>query len=228
MSSGPSPSIHYTTLVELRPSPDGGFLSSGGAPEAGGYTLSEAASTGPGDNIGVLGDTPQERVNLIQPDGSAYPKNLFYYGKITNGDAIVSFPADEPSKPAGTQVYLLLTNGTYKFNDEFPASSVSQSSLVLCFGSGTHILTTRGEVTVEDLRIGDTAITASGQPRTITWTGHRTLSADTALPVDKAPVRIAPAPSATDGPPATCSSPPAIPSSSAPMPTDRAACSCRS
>ncbi|MCJ2080523.1 Hint domain-containing protein, partial [Methylobacterium sp. J-090] len=60
----------------------------------------------------------------------------------------------------------------------------------LCFVAGTRILTARGEVAVEDLRVGDSAITASGRRRTVTWTGHRHLGTERPMPADQAPVRI--------------------------------------
>jgi hypothetical protein len=46
---------------------------------------------------------------------------------------------------------------------------------VPCYCRGTHILTERGEVAVEDLRVGDLAVTASGAHRPIVWIGHRAL-----------------------------------------------------
>ncbi len=45
----------------------------------------------------------------------------------------------------------------------------------VCFASGTRITTTRGDVAVEDLAIGDLAVTTSGARRPIIWVGHRTI-----------------------------------------------------
>lgn len=43
----------------------------------------------------------------------------------------------------------------------------------VCFCSGTLIRTTKGDVAVEDLRVGDTVITAYDRRRPIKWIGHR-------------------------------------------------------
>jgi hypothetical protein len=62
---------------------------------------------------------------------------------------------------------------------------------VFCFVTGTKIYTSRGEVAVEDLQVGDLAVTASGLLRPITWIGNRDLDGEgTVLPHDQQPVRI--------------------------------------
>jgi len=43
----------------------------------------------------------------------------------------------------------------------------------VCFASGTRIRTTCGEVAVEDLAVGDLAVTASGDARPVVWIGHQ-------------------------------------------------------
>ncbi|WP_244476417.1 Hint domain-containing protein, partial [Methylobacterium sp. Leaf88] len=152
-----------------------------------GYTLMETASTGSGDNLGVFGDTSNEPITVIQPDGTPYPQSLTYYGKTGTDGTVVRFPTT--GEKAGSYVYILFTNQDgFQYNN--PVSNVDQSPLALCFGSGTRILTTRGEVAVEDLQVGDRAVTASGRPRTITWTGHRDLGAERPLPADQSPIRI--------------------------------------
>lgn len=65
-------------------------------------------------------------------------------------------------------------------------------STQVCYVAGTHILTPSGEQRVEDLRVGDDVMTASGEdlvPRPIKWIGYRRLDlrshprAETAAPI---------------------------------------------
>ena len=69
---------------------------------------------------------------------------------------------------------------------------VSFVSNAICYCSGTLIRTARGDVAVEDLRVGDLAVTASGAHRPIRWLGHRTVDC-TQRPGSRAlwPVRVA-------------------------------------
>ena len=60
-----------------------------------------------------------------------------------------------------------------------------------CYCRGTLILTECGEVAVEDLRVGDHVVTASGDCRPIVWIGHRDLDvARHAFPLEILPVRV--------------------------------------
>ena len=44
-----------------------------------------------------------------------------------------------------------------------------------CFLTGTHILTDKGEITVENLEIGDNVVTAEGKIETVKWIGYQTV-----------------------------------------------------
>ena len=62
----------------------------------------------------------------------------------------------------------------------------------VCYASGTLIRTTRGEIAVENLVVGDIVVTGSGGHRPIRWLGHRTFDCRAhADPTKVWPVRIA-------------------------------------
>ena len=68
---------------------------------------------------------------------------------------------------------------------------VNEGFTAVCYCTGTRIRTTRGDVAVENLAVGDLAITASGGHRPITWIGHRDIDCGAApVPSDAWPVRI--------------------------------------
>lgn len=66
------------------------------------------------------------------------------------------------------------------------------SPSIVCFVSGTLISTSRGEVAVEGLEVGDLAVTSSGEQRSIRWIGHRVIDCSRhPAPASVLPVRIA-------------------------------------
>ena len=85
---------------------------------------------------------------------------------------------------ATVQTTSQLTDGTYSLGGSGPLTITQDTSgtgftigaatsTLVCFVSGTLIATTRGEVAVEDLTVGDLAVTASGEERPIRWIGHK-------------------------------------------------------
>ena len=70
-------------------------------------------------------------------------------------------------------------------------ASIATGEAAACFVSGTHIRTTRGDVAVEHLAVGDIVVTVSGVRRPITWLGHRDYRcAGHSRPQDVLPIRI--------------------------------------
>ncbi len=73
--------------------------------------------------------------------------------------------------------------------DSFP--DPLYSTMVVCFGAGTMILTPRGEVAIEQITIGDLMITADHGPQPVLWIGRRKLDrAMLAAMPELAPIRI--------------------------------------
>ncbi|WP_299723521.1 Hint domain-containing protein [uncultured Tateyamaria sp.] len=80
----------------------------------------------------------------------------------------------------------------YSDNDQFGSGSLTfqgasadnssftqENTGVVCFTSGTAILTPRGDVLIDDLRVGDLVITADNGPQPIRWIGTRQLDHET-------------------------------------------------
>jgi hypothetical protein len=99
-----------------------------------------------------------------------------------NGSDSISYSGAVNSISIGTNSATFNTpSGNYTINF---GSSVNTSDIVVsgnsistsqpvCFTTGTLIRTTRGEVAVEDLAVGDLAVTVSGEARPIKWVGHK-------------------------------------------------------
>ena len=187
MSSGPAPSATYSTFVELTPTDaTASNFRVGNINRTATFTIADG-----GNGNGVLGDAPSEPATITTnpPDFFITPRNYTYWGKTADNGVILRY---SPARSPDGFSYALFANGTsYSAFDIVPSSDFSQESIALCFVSGTRILTTRGAIAVEDLQIGDTAITASSRHRPIIWIGQRHLGSDSRpMPADQAPVRV--------------------------------------
>ncbi len=68
------------------------------------------------------------------------------------------------------------TGEFFHLTDDGHGGTMVTEDNVPCYCRGTMILTDRGEIAVEDLKIGDRLITASGKARPIRWIGTRSYS----------------------------------------------------
>jgi hypothetical protein len=96
-----------------------------------------------------------------------------------SGDTLGGFSftsTDTPAAVFGNSVFYpttpVPTSFVYAAAPESDAGFQFAATATTCFLSGTHILTNQGEVPIEDLKVGDTVVTASGGKRRICWVGH--------------------------------------------------------
>ncbi|AGB72196.1 MULTISPECIES: Hint domain-containing protein [Rhizobium] len=87
-------------------------------------------------------------------------------------------------------------NYTLNFAADFNPSTfvldAATGTIIVCLVTGTLVRTTRGDVPVEELRVGDVAITASSQHRPIRWIGSTELDCTNVIdPRACWPIRIA-------------------------------------
>jgi len=127
-------------------------------------------------------------------DGNTMPTNQI--DGFASGDSIdltsVAFTNAGPFTPTapatqGSPYVLTVSEGGQNYvldfdssvaGETFVASQDGDDTLIQvapCYRRGARILTDRGEVAVEDMRIGDRAVTASGGLRPVVWLGHRAL-----------------------------------------------------
>ena len=164
---------------------DGSGFSSGGDGGAG----AGGVYVGAGANVTLTGD------HFIDDTGAGGSAGLGLFASSGGDGAGAVYVASGGTVSASNLTF----SGNSAFGGGFPftgqAYSDSNSDIVndaaVCFCSGTLIRTTRGEVPVERLAIGDTLLTADGETRPVTWIGHQTIVAAFADPVRSYPIRIA-------------------------------------
>ncbi|MCX2562097.1 Hint domain-containing protein [Acetobacter farinalis] len=118
-----------------------------------------------------------------------------------NGAPVYYSPLDLSPAPTaqgtitGNQGDSAYTGSTYIQDAGFVYNSATSTGTVTCFLAGSMIRTTKGDVPVEDVRVGDLVITlTNGTPEAlpVIWAGYQTMSVQPGLPDDEAgyPVRI--------------------------------------
>lgn len=131
--------------------------------------------------------------------GNPFTSSIDYIRVYSNAPNAVAVPQGRVSSPDGRDPGLygatVAAPGSTtaaagsKSNATAPSGSTTPAQPAPCYCTGTRILTERGEVLVEDLRIGDVAVTASGHLRPVRWIGTRRYPGLTVPRADR-PVRI--------------------------------------
>jgi hypothetical protein len=123
--------------------------------------------------------TAMDSQSLTNIAGFAQGDTLILNGFAATSDTYVSGTGLELGN--GTSEITLDITGNFStanFNviDPPTNTTISLNSNPPCFAHGTRILTTRGEIPVEQLRAGDSLILHTGGTAPIQWIGHRSLS----------------------------------------------------
>ncbi|GJD63677.1 hypothetical protein MPEAHAMD_3848 [Methylobacterium frigidaeris] len=139
--------------------------------------------------------------NYRNSDGSTGYRASFLSSPSSNDTNTLEFVYDQKLENSLTGVrYIRIftdysTGSPVRTFTDLQSSAVPANSVAVCFCTGTNICIVRHgalvNVAVEDLQVGDHAVTVSGALRPITWIGHRNLDgAGTVLPHDQQPIRI--------------------------------------
>jgi probable HAF family extracellular repeat protein len=130
---------------------------------------------------------------IVGVAGNQGPSQGFIYS-----DGVYT-PYNDPASGSGPGQYTLPTSvsgrgeilETYTDGNGITHQSVATlESEIPCFWHGTLILTSEGEVPIQDLKVGDAVVTVDGRESTVRWLGRRTVSKLFAEPLRALPVRI--------------------------------------
>ncbi|AJE47295.1 Hint domain-containing protein [Celeribacter indicus] len=97
-------------------------------------------------------------------------------GLLSNGWVITHSVQNPDSDGNGHDGQIMFYNQDLNAHANLNYTNIE--NVIPCFTPGTLIATPRGEVAVEDLRVGDKAITRDNGLQRIRWIGRRTLSAE--------------------------------------------------
>ena len=138
-------------------SPDTFSVGSGSNPSS----IAVGDFDGDGNSDIAVGFSGSFRVSVLQGDGTGnfLGQQTFAPGGRSSDVAVGDLDGD------GQGDDLVVAQG----------SSDRVSVLIECFLTGTSILTDKGEITVENLQIGDRVVTAEGKLEPVKWIGYQTV-----------------------------------------------------
>ena len=148
----------------------GGYYSNFRMPGYGQGTVTDTRDPSTSDDTSQLGDIDDD---IFSFNGNNYT----FVTSTTQGGFI--------AQAQNNNLYLFRYGG-YGRTDYYYANS---SNYVICFTTGVRIDTARGPVAVENLAVGDVALTAFGVERPIRWIGSRTVDCS-GENAHMAPVRV--------------------------------------
>jgi len=168
----------------------GSLLVDGGSLTIGGFVTSASGNIEVSNGSSILwestGDASGLNIDLGGSNGDNFTFTQPFNGTITgfySGDLInlSTLATIDSTSIVGNSVVFDTSSGDYTINfgsgvnmsDVSVSGSSISTSQPVCFVSGTLIATTRGDVEVEYLAVGDLAVTASGEARPIKWVGHK-------------------------------------------------------
>lgn len=131
-------------------------------------SVSSYLSTGPGITATATFSAPAA---VTTPPSS--PWNLgFQVGGNSGQNEVSSTASDVINEPSGYVNTGLNAFFGYRVMYDL-ADGLLGFEQISCFAAGTRIMTSRGEIAVEKLQIGDTVVTMDGRTLPIGWVGHR-------------------------------------------------------
>ena len=140
-------------------------------PYGSGYTVTETDDGG-GDDPTRLGDIGNDDFSAnLNNSGANFATNFQFIANTADGTGFIAV-ATNGGYGSGPYYYLFQTVNNYPGGSTV---TTGPGTFAICFTTGTRIETSRGQVAIEDLAVGDTAVTASGGLRPIQWIGKRTL-----------------------------------------------------
>lgn len=159
--NAPTAAVGLVNQQSLEFTGDGGslFTYNPGAISLGAPTTFDVTSLGVGDTIAVGSRTN----GTFTYDADTQTGTLNYPGTLTSGLETVRFEIHDLSQEDYDAI--IAGNGG-------SASGFGEFVSPVCFLRGTMIMTTKGEVAIEDLVAGDIVIGQSGE-RTVKWIGFR-------------------------------------------------------